>query len=207
MYKRNSLVVAINFLLFLLTTIILKNSIIQLLLLIILFCLTKYQYKLLKKAFITLAFINIFCGKLIFLISIILLIVYVQLLLKTYCKKDIINNYINILSKNKQKSFIKFLYFKEYFTNNYKKINYLSKELGYNKNINLYFYNIVTSYQITMKKLNELLFLYEKRFFFNKNKTNNEIEIDKNDINSVLIYCIILICTIIFWRSKYAIFI
>ena len=207
MYKRNPYIEIILLILFIITNLIIQNSVIQL---VILYLQLKLNSKLSKKIKISLmiiSIVNIMNGFFISLMKIINIVIYVYSIAKKYNKKDIIQYYIYITKKNPQELWIKSLYFSEYFKNNLYKIKYLTKELGYKKKIGLYKYNITISLKNTKTDLDSLIHLLEKRHFYNQYKNISIIEIDKNDINTLLICVIILIISILIWRSKYAIFI
>lgn len=207
MYKRNLYIEVINCTIFIVVNIILKNSIIEFILLYILLKTLKLKKRIPSIILLLLGLINILFSNLTIYINILNVILYLYILISKYNKKDILNIYIYLFGTNPQKLWIKSLYFKDYYKRNYEQIKYITKELGYENKFILNYYNIKKSYLKTKNDLEELIILFEKRQFFNKYKTIDIIDIDKNDIKTLLSYLLLLILTIIFWRSKYALFI
>lgn len=207
MYKRNPYIEVINCTIFIVVNIILKNSIIEFILLYILLKTLKLKKRILSIILLLLGLINILFSNLTIYINLLNVILYLYILISKYNKKDILNIYIYLFGTNPQKLWIKSLYFKDYYKRNYEQIKYITKELGYENKFILNYYNIKKSYLKTKNDLEELIILFEKRQFFNKYKTIDIIDIDKNDIKTLLSYLLLLILTIIFWRSKYALFI
>lgn len=207
MYKRNPYIEVINCTIFIVVNIILKNSIIEFILLYILLKTLKLKKRIPSIILLLLGLINILFSNLTIYINILNVILYLYILISKYNKKDILNIYIYLFGTNPQKLWIKSLYFKDYYKRNYEQIKYITKELGYENKFILNYYNIKKSYLKTKNDLEELIILFEKRQFFNKYKTIDIIDIDKNDIKTLLSYLLLLILTIIFWRSKYALFI
>ena len=99
MYKRNPYIEIILLILFIITNLIIQNSVIQL---VILYLQLKLNSKLSKKIKISLmiiSIVNIMNGFFISLMKIINIVIYVYTIEKKYNKKDIIQYYIYITKK------------------------------------------------------------------------------------------------------------
>ena len=89
---------------------------------------------------------------------------------------------------------------------NYKKLIYVSKELGYRSKIKLLAFKVKYSYLQSENNIDKLYTLLDKRHFNNNNKNVNILKVDKNDIGNIVKLTLVLIIIIVFGGTRYAIF-
>jgi hypothetical protein len=193
MSKRNIYLTIINALIFITTIVILKNTIVEFLLLLVLVQVSIADNKPIKILLLLFGIINFLFGKTIILMTIILLLLYLIYLFNYYSKEDILNNYIYLFKKNPHPIFIKIIYFPSSF-----KANYLS--------FKKYHLSLKELLKITRVDLNNLVFTFTKRGFYNKNKLVKTNKVLISDFKVLLFYVTLLIITIILWRNAYALF-
>ncbi len=203
MYKRNPYIELLNILIFTISMILLKSSIIQIMIILYFLISKKNKYNILL---LILGIINLLFGKITILINILLIYEYISDIINKYSERNLIDFYIYIRKKNPQKLWIKVIFFEKYFVENYKKLIYVSKELGYRSKIKLLAFKVKYSYLQSENNIDKLYTLLDKRHFNNNNKNVNILKVDKNDIGNIVKLTLVLIIIIVFGGTRYAIF-
>ena len=203
MYKRNPYIELLNILIFTISMILLKSSIIQIMIILYFLISKKNKYNIFL---LILGIINLLFGKITILINILLIYEYISDIINKYSERNLIDFYIYIRKKNPQKLWIKVIFFEKYFVENYKKLIYVSKELGYRSKIKLLAFKVKYSYLQSENNIDKLYTLLDKRHFNNNNKNVNILKVDKNDIGNIVKLTLVLIIIIVFGGTRYAIF-
>ncbi len=198
MFKLHPIVNLIDIIIFLLVLIFAQNNIfIFSLVLLLLFCAYKHERLLLFLCFtLAILVINILCGKLIVLGRFLTFISYLCTMFVDYSKIDFIRVYDTLFPSDNcrmTKVFLKCLYFKDYFRNNFNIMIDSTKKIGYKNDFKYYLFCIRNTFNLTIKSLDQLINTYEKRFYFNDYRNKYKVVISFLDIFMFVVHLICLI--------------
>ncbi len=140
--------------------------------------------------------INISCGKLFLLGRIMFFFGYLLTIFVDYSKLDLIRVYDTIFSSSnydRTSIFLKIIYFKDYFIENYNNIFDTTSKIGYNHNISYYIFCLKNAYILTVKSIDEVINTFKCRFYFNPGRSKYKIFISIVDVFMFLTHLIILL--------------
>ena len=140
--------------------------------------------------------INILCGKLFFLGRIFTALGYLFTVFVDYDEIDFIRVYDTLFKSTNiemTKKFLKVIYFKKYFIENYNIISSSTHKIGYRKNIMYYVFCIRKAFELTIKSLDNLIYTYENRFYFNSGRRKYKIVFSIVDVFMFLLHLVILV--------------
>lgn len=197
MFKIHPITNLIDIILFAFILIFLKNSIVLLVIALLLLVLCKRKKSFRNYLILTLIVlcINIFCGKLIILGRLMTFIGYLCTIFVDYNKIDFIRVYDTLFSSTnytRTSFFLKVLYYKEHFVNNFKIMIESTKKLGYHNNLPYYFFCLQNAKSLTDKSLQKMIYTFEKRFYFNEKRNKYKIIFSYVDVLMLIIHFILL---------------
>ena len=140
--------------------------------------------------------INILCGKLYILGRFLTLLGYLFTVFVDYKKIEFIRVYDTLFRSTNidmTKRFLKVLYFKKYFIENYNIITSTTQKIGYRKDFMYYVFCIRDAIDLTFKSLDNIIYAYEKRFYFNSGRRKYKIFISIVDVFMFLLHLTVLV--------------
>ncbi len=202
MFKIHPITNLIDIILFFLMLIFVKNPIILLGITVLLLILSRKKKSISIYLILTLLIlvINNIWGKLIILGRLMTFIGYLLTIFGDYNKIDFIRVYDTLFSSTdyeRTQLFLKILYYKEHFTNNFKIMIDSTKKLGYRNNLPYYLFCLQNAKKLTDESLKKIVYTFEKRFYFNEKRNKYKIIFSYIDVLMIIVHSIVLTIIIV----------
>ena len=198
MFKIHPITNLINFIVFVLILLLCNNTIVIFGISLLLLLLVLKHKKLSMYWLFTLIIlvINISCGKLYVLGRLFTMIGYLFTVFVDYTEIEFIRVYDTLFKSTNveiTKKFLKVIYFKKYFIENYNIITSTTQKIGYRKNFMYYIFCMRDAMDLTFKSLDKVIYSYEKRFYFNGGRRKYKIFISIVDVFMFLLHLTVLV--------------
>lgn len=213
MYPKHPITILLNFILFLISLLFLKNSIFLFFIILAIYFINRYtlrkNYYLFLTATLTIAIWNLLFGKLTLIVKVFLLIIYMIELTKDFTKIDIFYMYDTLFSFTDRK-FILFILkcidYKTIFKENYKILSTMNKKMGYKSNSKYYLYALKQCILTTKEEVNDNIVTYQRSLYLNKASNKYKTYFSYQDVLMIMLHMLLLTFVYYLGRSSYAIF-